>query len=64
MADPRLRSMKIKTGVVTRITKEKTSYEKETQSEKDRLQKFKEQGDQLDQVAHNSTRCIYFKNLW
>jgi len=57
MADPRLRSMKIKTGVVTRITKEKTSYEKETQSEKDRLQKFKEQGED-DHVLRKQEEVI------
>lgn len=44
MADPRLRQIKIKTGVVTRITKEKVSYEKETENEKRRLEKLKEAG--------------------
>ena len=44
MADPRLKQIKIKTGVVNRITKEKQSYEKETVQEKQRLQKLKENG--------------------
>ena len=44
MADPRLRQLRIKTGVVTRITKEKQSYEKETEQEKERLLKLKHKG--------------------
>lgn len=44
MADPRLKQLRIKTGVVTRITKEKQSYEKETEREKERLLKLKHQG--------------------
>jgi len=45
MADPRLRQLRIKTGVVTRITKEKQSYEKETEQEKERLLKLKHKGE-------------------
>lgn len=44
MADPRLKQLRIKTGVVTRITKEKQSYEKETEKEKERLLKLKQNG--------------------
>ena len=44
MADPRIRQIKIKTGVVTRIAKEKQSYEAETEHEKNRLKKLKETG--------------------
>jgi tubulin-specific chaperone A len=47
MADPRLKQIKIKTGVVTRITKEKQSYEKETVNEKERLLKFKNKGNKI-----------------
>lgn len=43
MADPRLRQIFIKTGVVKRYTKEKISYEKEAVKEKQRLEKFKEE---------------------
>lgn len=44
MADPRLRTLKIKTGVVKRLTKEKTVYEREAEQQKLRVEKFKEQG--------------------
>ncbi len=44
MADPRIRQIKIKTGVVTRIAKEKQSYETETENEKTRLLKLRENG--------------------
>jgi len=43
MADPRLRQLTIKTGVVKRLTKERLTYEKELQVEKNRLDKFKGQ---------------------
>lgn len=42
MADPRLRQIFIKANVLRRIAKEKISYEKETQNERNRLQKFKD----------------------
>jgi tubulin-specific chaperone A len=41
MADPRLRQIFIKTGVVKRYAKEKVSYEKEHQQEQNRMQKFR-----------------------
>ncbi|KAI8480975.1 hypothetical protein Bbelb_412790 [Branchiostoma belcheri] len=42
--DPRLRQIKIKTGVVKRIGKEKTMYGKEVLKEEERLEKFKTEG--------------------
>jgi len=45
MADPRLKQIRIKTGVISRITKEKQSYEKETETEKERLLKLKAKGE-------------------
>lgn len=44
MADPRLKQLRIKTGVVNRIAREKLSYETETENEKARLQKLKDGG--------------------
>lgn len=44
MADPRIKQLKIKTGVVKRIAKEKTSYEKEAEQEKKRAEKFASEG--------------------
>ncbi|XP_059062098.1 tubulin-specific chaperone A [Achroia grisella] len=49
MADPRLRQIKIKTGVVKRIAKEKVVYEKEAELQKNRIQKIKDEG----QDEHN-----------
>lgn len=39
--DPRIRQITIKTGVVKRLAKEKLSYEKEAQTNRDRIEKFK-----------------------
>ncbi|XP_011179314.1 tubulin-specific chaperone A isoform X2 [Zeugodacus cucurbitae] len=44
MADPRLRQLTIKTGVVKRLTKEKTVCEKEVVTEQNRLERFKSEG--------------------
>lgn len=44
MSDPRLRTLKIKTGVVKRLAKEKISYEKESVLQRERVQKYKELG--------------------
>lgn len=41
MADPRVRQIFIKSGVVKRYAKEKISYEKEAEREKQRLEKFR-----------------------
>ena len=44
MADPRIKNIKIKTGVVHRLSKEKSSYEKEVETHLQRIEKLKEQG--------------------
>ncbi|XP_026276985.1 tubulin-specific chaperone A [Frankliniella occidentalis] len=44
MADPRIKTIKIKTGVVRRIAKEKVMYEKEAEEQRGRIQKFKDEG--------------------
>ncbi|XP_028038014.1 tubulin-specific chaperone A [Bombyx mandarina] len=49
MADPRIRQIKIKTGVVKRIAKEKVVYEKEAELQKNRIQRIKDEG----QDEHN-----------
>lgn len=45
MSDPRIRTLKIKTGVVKRLAKEKIMYEKEAAQQRERIQKLKEQGE-------------------
>ncbi|XP_014784686.1 tubulin-specific chaperone A [Octopus bimaculoides] len=44
MADPRIKQIRIKTGVVKRLTKEKSSYEKEVEDQERRIQKMKDEG--------------------
>lgn len=44
MSDPRVRQIKIKTGVLRRLTKEKTSYEKEINQQKLRIEKLRGEG--------------------
>ena len=43
MADPR-KVLRIKTGVVKRLAKEKVSYEKEAGEQRQRIQIYKDQG--------------------
>merc|ERR1712130_1052108 len=44
MADPRIKQLKIKTGVLKRVGKEKLSYRKEADQQKVKLEKMKEEG--------------------
>lgn len=44
MADPRIKTLKIKTGVVKRLTKEKLMYIIETDQQQEKVQKLKESG--------------------
>lgn len=44
MADPRIKTLKIKTGVVKRLAKEKTTYEKEAEQQRNRIEKLKREG--------------------
>ena len=43
-ADPRLRKLKIQTGVVKRCGKEKLSYRKEANQQKEKVEKMKTEG--------------------
>lgn len=42
--DPRIKTLKIKTGVVKRLAKEKVVYEKEANQQKTKIEKLKECG--------------------
>ncbi|XP_056397618.1 tubulin-specific chaperone A [Hyla sarda] len=44
MADPRLRQIKIKTGVVKRLSKEKLMYEKEAKQQEEKVERMKSEG--------------------
>ena len=43
MADPRIRTIKIKCGIVKRLAKEKTVYEKEAEQQRVRVEKYKQE---------------------
>ena len=61
MADPRLKQIKIKTGVLKRVGKEKLSYRKEADQQKAKIEKMKEDGkdEVIDQNNHTRTVKIY-----
>lgn len=44
MSDPRIRMIKIKTGVLKRMTKEKTVYQRELEQQKQRIEKLRGEG--------------------
>lgn len=60
MSDPRIRILKIKTGVVKRLAKEKVTYEKEAAQQRERIQKLKEQDKDGYDIKNKKK---YFKNL-
>jgi tubulin-specific chaperone A len=41
MADPRIKTLKIKTGIVKRITKEKIMYAQEAEKQDEKVQQMK-----------------------
>lgn len=44
MSDPRIKTLKIKTGIVKRLTKEKITYIKEAEQEEKKVEKYKAEG--------------------
>ena len=50
MSDPRIKQLKIKTGVLKRVGKEKLSYRKEADQQKAKIEKMKEEG--REEVTH------------
>ena len=44
MSDPRLKKLRIATGVVKRCSKEKLSYRKEADMQRDKIEKMKTEG--------------------
>ncbi|XP_063819712.1 tubulin-specific chaperone A [Pseudophryne corroboree] len=44
MADPRVRQIKIKTGVVKRLSKEKLMYQKEAKQQEEKIERMKRDG--------------------
>lgn len=62
MSDPRIRTLKIKTGVVKRLAKEKVTYEKEAAQQRERIQKLKEQGENTSKSAIGSM-FLFFNTI-
>ena len=62
MSDPRLKQIKIKTGVLKRVGKEKLSYRKEADQQKAKIEKMKEDGkDEVGKFFGTfETKVIYF----
>ena len=50
MSDPRIKQLKIKTGVLKRVGKEKLSYRKEADQQKAKIEKMKAEG--REEVTH------------
>lgn len=58
--DPRLKALKIKTGVVKRTGKEKLSYRKEADQQKAKVDKMKAEGkDEADVKKMIEVRTVY-----
>lgn len=66
MADPRLRQISIKTGVLKRLTKEKTVYEREVDQQKARIEKLRAEGKDdhvLRKVSRKGDLLKFFDNF-
>jgi len=60
MADPRVKILKIKTGVVKRLTKEKLMYIKETDQQREKVEKLKVSGELIDDDYFSKIFiCVY-----
>lgn len=66
MADPRVKTLKIKTGVVKRLTKEKLMYIKETEQQREKVEKLKASGELKFKLCYFYIGCnaMYLKFLF
>jgi tubulin-specific chaperone A len=60
MTDPRAKQIKIQTGVVKRIIKEKSMYEKEVQQTENRIEKMKTDGKDEYDIRKMVKYCLIF----
>ena len=58
MADPRLRQIKIKTGVVKRLGKEREVNKKEIAQQEKRIQKYKDEGRDEYDIKKQVCPCV------
>ena len=70
MSDPRLKKLRIATGVVKRCGKEKLSYRKEADMQRDKIEKMKTEGRdeieirKMNEVSHWSITVLSIKLNW
>ena len=64
MSDPRLKKLRISTGVVKRCGKEKISYRKEADMQKGRIEKMKTEGRDEIEIRKMNEVCRYFPTLY
>lgn len=57
MADPRIRQLTIKSGVLKRLTKEKIVYEKEVDQQRARIEKLSAEGKD-EHVMRKEDECL------
>ncbi|KAB7497209.1 Tubulin-specific chaperone A [Armadillidium nasatum] len=64
MSDPRIRQIKIKTGVLSRTAKEKLSYEKEADQIMEKIKKMQDEGKEVyyikkqDELLQETTNVV------
>ena len=63
MSDPRLKKLRISTGVVKRCGKEKISYRKEADMQKGKIEKMKTEGRDEIEIRKMNEVCRYFPTL-
>ena len=61
MSDPRLKKLRISTGVVKRCGKEKISYRKEADMQKGKIEKMKTEGRDEIEIRKMNEVCRYFQ---
>ncbi|XP_035628500.1 tubulin-specific chaperone A-like isoform X2 [Oncorhynchus keta] len=61
MADPRIRQIKIKTGVVKRLVKEKVMYVKETRQQEEKIERLKTEA--CDEEADSEAKYVIKKQF-
>jgi tubulin-specific chaperone A len=63
MADPRVKTLRIKSGIVKRITKEKVMYINEAEKQVEKVQKMKESSKYVHTVHIRNKIYIYIYSI-
>lgn len=62
--DPRVRTIKIKSGIVKRLSKEVLAYEKESLREEERLTKMKGEGHEESRIKLQVTKMSVWYDVY